>query len=206
MRSWTGVRLPALLLTAALAMTACAGSDEESGDEGGSREQDVTFASNMIQHHAQALALVDLTVRRDLSPEVAGLAEAIREAQGPEIETMTDWLQEWGEEVPATVRDHLNAEGHGDDHAEGHDDPGDDLGAGMPGMVSEEDLAALEDAPEQEFEDLFLTLMIEHHEGAVTMAEEQVSAGEDPDAVALAEQIVAAQRAEIKEMQALLDS
>ena len=93
------------------------GDDSPGGDNdtGNARtdhnDADVAFASDMIQHHAQALAMVDLTVGRDLDPEVEALAEAIRAAQGPEIETMTDWLTEWDEPIPATVRDHVNARG-----------------------------------------------------------------------------------------------
>ncbi|WP_193612849.1 DUF305 domain-containing protein [Nocardioides lijunqiniae] len=200
MTSSTSRAVPALLLAGALALTACGGSDAESDEGGaGARDQDVAFASDMIQHHAQALVLVDHTVGRELSPDVADLAEGIREAQAPEIETMTDWLLAWGEEVPATVRDHVNAEGHA---SEG----GDDVGEQMPGMVGAEELAALEAAPDAEFEARWLRLMVEHHEGAVTMAEEQVRDGDDADAVALAERVVAGQGAEIRQMEALLEA
>ena len=84
----------------------------------------------MIQHHAQALTMVDLTAGRTLDPEVQQLAEDIRAAQTPEIEEMTDWLTSWGEDIPETVRDHANA--HGD---MGSMD-GDDMGHDMPGMMS----------------------------------------------------------------------
>ena len=68
-------------------------------------DADVEFASNMLQHHAQALSMVDLTRGRTLDPEVQQLAEQIRDAQAPEIEIFTDWLTDWDEEVPETVRD-----------------------------------------------------------------------------------------------------
>ncbi|WP_193607893.1 DUF305 domain-containing protein [Nocardioides lijunqiniae] len=204
MTSSTSRSVLALLLAGALALTACGGSDAESDESGaGARDQDVAFASDMIQHHAQALVLVDHTVGRELSPEVADLAEGIREAQAPEIETMTDWLLAWGEEVPATVRDHVNAEGHGKGHAS---EGGDDVGEQMSGMVGAEELAALEAAPDAEFGARWLRLMVEHHEGAVAMAEEQVRDGDDADAVALAQRVVAGQGAEIRQMEALLDA
>ncbi len=110
---------------ALLAVTGC-GSDA-SNAEPSSRssvsatehnQADVTFASDMVQHHAQALSMVDLTTGRDLDPAVRALGEDIRAAQAPEIETMSDWLQTWGEEVPETVRDHAHG-GHGDDEG-GH--------------------------------------------------------------------------------------
>lgn len=143
--------------------------------------QDVAFASDMVQHHAQALAMVDLTIGRDLDPEVQALAEAIRAAQGPEIELMADWLVSWDEEVPETVRDHANA-----DH-------------GTP-----EDLEPLEEASDAEFDELWLAMMVEHHEGAVAMARTQLDQGTYRPAVELAGDIVEAQEAQIEQMRDLL--
>lgn len=162
---------------------------------------DVAFASDMIQHHAQALAMVDVTVERDLDPEVAQLAEDIRAAQGPEIETMTDWLTQWGEPIPATVRDHVNTE-DGDHDMEGLEE--DDTGMDMPGMMSDDDMAGLEAAGGAEFQDMFLTMMIEHHEGAIEMAQTEQEDGEYSPATSLAEEIEVAQAAEIETMQGLL--
>lgn len=199
----------ALGLTLGLTLAGCGddgGSDDSSGTSSAHNASDVEFASDMIQHHAQALAMVDMAVGRSLDPELETLVEAIRMAQGPEIETMSDWLQDWGEPVPATVRDHVNADdGHGGDHMDGDDhSDGDDTGLDMPGMMSEEDMADLGAAPDAAFQDMFLTMMIDHHEGAVEMAQEQQQAGRFPDAVRLAEDIEAAQTAEIETMRALL--
>lgn len=193
-------------------LTGC-GDDEPDGgsDSADSRtdhnDADVAFASDMIQHHAQALAMVDLTVERALEPEVQALAEAIRAAQGPEIEAMSDWLTEWGEPVPATVRDHVNAEDdHGGEHGADGDDGegGDDTGMDMPGMMSDAQMDELEAAADADFQDLFLQMMIEHHEGAIEMALTEQENGRHPPAVTLAEQIEAAQTAEIETMQGLL--
>jgi uncharacterized protein (DUF305 family) len=198
----------AIVLGAGLLLTGCSGDQDGGGDESGGSDHngaDVAFAGDMIQHHAQALAMVDLTVDRPLDPEVQALAEAIRAAQGPEIETMSDWLTEWGEPVPATVRDHVNAED--DEHGGGHDtgdDTGDDTGMDMPGMMSDEQMDELEAAPDGEFQGLFLEMMIEHHEGAIEMARTEQADGRYPTAVALAEQIESAQEAEIATMQGLL--
>jgi uncharacterized protein (DUF305 family) len=183
------------------------GDDEPATDSESSstrtdhNDADVAFASDMIQHHAQALAMVDLTVERDLDPEVAQLAEDIRAAQGPEIETMTDWLTQWGEPIPATVRDHVNTD-EGEHDMEGMEE--DDTGMDMPGMMSDEDMAGLEAASDTEFQDMFLTMMIEHHEGAIEMARAEQEDGEYPPAVSMAEEIEAAQTAEIETMQGLL--
>jgi uncharacterized protein (DUF305 family) len=195
--------LAAALVLGATLLAGCGGDgpDPDAGTTTSSTDHndaDVAFAGDMIQHHAQALAMVDLTVERPLDPEVQALAEAIRSAQGPEIETMTDWLTQWGEPIPATVRDHVNAE---DEHGGEH---GDDTGTDMPGMMSDEQMDELEAASDAEFQDLFLELMIEHHEGAIEMAQEQQEDGRFEPAIALAEQIEAAQAAEIETMQDLI--
>lgn len=197
--------LAALTLGLALALTGCGGdepSESASSSTGDHNDADVAFASDMIQHHAQALTMVDLTVERDLDPDLQAVAEGIRDAQGPEIETMSNWLEQWGEEVPATMRDHSNAEGHDMGDMEG----GDDMGMDMPGMMSEEQLDELAAASDAAFEDLWLEMMIEHHEGAVSMAEVELEDGAHGPALALAEEIVATQTEEIATMQELLDS
>jgi uncharacterized protein (DUF305 family) len=194
----------ALALLAALTLAGCGGDEAATGSDGSDADHndaDVAFADDMIQHHAQALAMVDLTVGRELAPEVHALAEDIRAAQAPEIETMADWLTQWGEPVPATVRDHVNADDHGDEHG---DDHGDDTGMDMPGMMSDAQMDELAAAPDADFEELFLELMIEHHEGAVDMAREEQESGRFPAAIALAEQIETAQEAEIAAMRDLL--
>jgi len=192
---------------AALSLMGCGADspDETTSAGGGSGHNaaDVAFASDMVQHHAQALTMVDLTAGRDLDPEVQELADGIRDAQVPEIETMVDWLTEWDEEIPATVRDHANAD---EDHGMGHGDMDTGMDGDMPGMMSAEDMTALEQAPDAQFEDLWLEMMIEHHEGAVEMARTEQTDGEYAAAIDLAEQIVESQSSEIEQMRALLDS
>ena len=199
--------LGTLALGLALTLTAC-GSDESANapsaqvSETDHNEADVEFATDMIQHHAQALSMVDLTVDRTLDPEVQQLAEDIREAQGPEIETMSDWLQEWDEEVPATMRDHSNA-GH---DMEGMSDSMDGLDSDMPGMMSGDDFDELENATDSEFQTMWLEMMIEHHEGAVEMAQDLQDDGQYKAAVDLAGDVVDTQTVEIDKMNALLGS
>ena len=170
-------------------------------------DPDVDFASAMIPHHAQALAMVDLTRGRELSPQLKQLTEDIQAAQGPEIEKMVDWLTEWDQPVPETMRDHANADdpdgmGHDMDDPDG-DDPTD---SAMPGMMTDEELADLGAAHGQEFEDMWLEMMIEHHEGAIEMAQDEQADGVFQPAIDLAESIETSQRAEIDHMRELLAS
>ncbi|MBD8870399.1 DUF305 domain-containing protein [Nocardioides donggukensis] len=153
---------------------------------------DVSFATDMIQHHAQALTMVDLTLGRDLDPEVAALMEQIRDAQAPEIEQMTGWLTDWQQPIPETMRDHANSEG-------GEMEMGD-----MPGMMSGEAMADLEASSDADFQGLLLEMMVEHHTGAIQMAESEQTSGTFDPAVELAGQIVTGQQAEIDQMEEML--
>ena len=191
-----------LVLAVALGISAC-GEDEKSdpsaartaGNGDVYNDADVEFATGMIPHHAQAIEMVVLAQDRPLDPEVARLRDQVREAQVPEVETMTDWLTSWGEEVPATSLDHGHAE-HGTGGMEDMEE--------MPGMMTAEEMEELEQAPDGAFQELWLQMMIEHHEGAIEMAQTEQRDGEFPDAIALAEAIESGQQAEIELMEGLL--
>ena len=198
----------ALALAAALGLSLAGCGDSDSGGSPSAtrtasngdvyNDADVSFATDMIQHHAQALVMVDLAAGRPLDPDVQKLTEQIRDAQAPEIETMTDWLTAWGQEIPETMRDHTNA---------GHDmgDMG-DVGSGsdMPGMMSTEQMDQLQHASDAEFQDMWLQMMIEHHQGAIEMATDEQQDGTFRDAVRLAEDIESSQQQEIDTMEAML--
>ncbi len=170
-------------------MTACSATSTTTVEDDASfNDADVQFATDMIAHHAQALSMVDLTVDKDISPQVEALADDIRMAQTPEIEQMAGWLEGWGEPVPATGRDHA-----------GHDMAAMD----MPGMASMDDMAALENADGPEFEQMFLSMMTEHHQGAIEMAQTELDEGANPAAKKLAQEIISAQEQEIAQMQQL---
>ncbi|WP_426297509.1 DUF305 domain-containing protein [Arthrobacter sp. R-11] len=189
----------AVVLAAGLTLTACAGGTGSgaptgSGHDAGTHQQgqsaaahneaDAGFAQAMIVHHQQALDMSESMLgKKDLPQSVMDLAQRIKDAQGPEIATMTAWLKAWNEPV---------------EMAAGH------AGHSMEGMLSEEELAALNAAQGKEAARMFLTQMIAHHEGAVSMAKDQTANGKDASAVKLATVIVTAQQAEIKEMQELL--
>ena len=202
----------ALALGLGLTFSACSDSDDMGGmDHGGGasdlhtagngdtyNDADVDFATHMIPHHAQAIQMVVMAEGRPLEPEVAELANAIRDAQAPEVEQMVDWLTAWGEEVPETSMDHANA---GHDMSEmtpmdGMDD--------VPGMMTAEEMQALMDAPDAEFQDLWLEMMVEHHRGAIEMALTEQGEGLFEPAVQLAEDIEAAQESEIDVMEGWL--
>ena len=119
---------------------------------------------------------------------------------------MSGWLQQWGEEVPSTMRDHVNGghDGHGDDEDSSVSDSMEGMDDDMPGMMSGEDMDALENASDAEFSDMWLKMMIEHHEGAIKMAETEQDEGEFKPAVDLAGTIIESQSTEIDTMEKLL--
>lgn len=149
---------------------------------------DEMFVTMMIPHHQQAIEMADQILAKDgIDERVVSLAEQIKAAQDPEIQTMKGWLEEWG--VPY------------DDSMSGMD--GMDMGGGM---MSEDDMAALDAATGVEATRLFLNGMIAHHQGAVTMAQSVLTDGQNPDVAALAQQIIDGQTAEITTMQDILAS
>lgn len=164
--------------------------------EGENNEADVTFAQGMVPHHRQAVQMSELALDRAEDPEVLALAEEIAAAQEPEILIMTAFLEAWGAEVPAEDMD-MSMEMEGMDHG-GMD--------GMAGMMSPEQMTELETAQGADFDEMFLTMMVEHHEGAVDMAETELAEGENPEAKELAQAIVDTQESEIARMQDLLGS
>jgi uncharacterized protein (DUF305 family) len=143
---------------------------------------DVMFAQMMIPHHTQAVELATLAESNTTTAAILDLAARIKGAQQPEIDTMTAWLAAAGAMM----------DGHS-----AH-------GMSMPGLVSDADMAALEQATGAEFDALFLSHMIQHHEGAIDMANDVLATTANDEVAALATAIVAAQTAEIDEMRTLL--
>src|SRR5690625_3472993 len=134
----------------------------------------------MIPHHEQAVEMADLADDR-AGNEVGELSEEIRYAQGPETEQMQQMLQDWGA------------------------DSGEDMDhSGMDGILSEEQMEELAASEGEEFDTLFLELMIEHHEGAVDMAGTVLEEGAAPEAQQLAEEIEQTQEEEIEQMHTML--
>ena len=121
------------------------------------------------------------------SAEVKSLAKDIEKAQGPEIDTMSGWLKSWGEDVPAE-----------------HDEHAGMSGMAMPGMMSAEDMDKIKAATGAQFDTMFLTMMIAHHEGAIEMAKTEQQKGEHPAAKKLAAEIEKAQATGVATMKKLL--
>ncbi|UIX32283.1 DUF305 domain-containing protein [Streptomyces sp. GQFP] len=205
------IRRTALTATAgmaALVLTACGGGGHDMGSMGSDsspsapapapasasaeagehNDADVDFATEMIQHHRQAVEMAELAADRASSQEVKDLATKIKGEQDPEIKTMSGWLTSWGEEVPA---DMSGMEGH-------------DMSSDMPGMMSSEDMDKLEKASSAEFDRMFLDMMVQHHEGAIEMAETEKADGKYGPATKLADAVITAQTAEIEQMNKML--
>lgn len=144
---------------------------------------DVSYARMMIEHHTQALELTELAPERAESTKVEKLAERIAAAQGPEIAAMRSWLKTYGKE-----------DGQGDTHDH----------ASMPGMATEAQIDKLRAAKGKAFDQLFLTLMITHHEGAITMAADVKGQGNNIRIEEMADDVVAQQTAEISRMRDML--
>jgi uncharacterized protein (DUF305 family) len=191
----------AVIATTSLTLTACADQpDTADGSGSGTSETvadfgagDVMFAQMMIPHHEQAIEMADMALERTENADIRTLATEIKDAQDPEIATMTGWLEAAGEDVPG-----MDGMAGMDHSGMGH--------SGMAGMMSEEDMAALDAASGEEFDRMWLEMMIEHHEGAVVMAEEVLDTTSNPEVEALATAVVEGQTAEIAQMQELLGS
>ncbi|MBC7274476.1 MAG: DUF305 domain-containing protein [Streptomyces sp.] len=172
------------------AATGTTASASASDTAGAHNDQDVDFAQGMIPHHQQAVQMAEMAATRASSAEVKDLASRIQQAQDPEIQTMSGWLEAWGEDVPSGMPDM--------DHG-GHSG-----GTDMPGMMGTEDMDELMGASGGGFDTMFLTMMVEHHEGAVEMAQTEKDKGRYGPAKKLADDIITAQQAEIEEMNQLL--
>lgn len=161
------------------------------------------FAQHMIPHHQQAIEMSDmLLTKQGIDPRVTELAKQIKAAQGPEIEQMQGWLNQWGN-PPMPPMPSGDMSGHGD--MPGMSGMPSMSGTpGMTGMMSNEDMTALQNAQGVEASKLFLTQMITHHEGAITMAQTEIKDGQYPAAVELARAIVSAQQNEIDTMKGML--
>ena len=174
---------------------------------------DVAFVTGMIPHHQEALEMSDLILAQPVSAagsnaEVRALAQQIADAQAPEVELMETWLKGWGMGSDTVTDDGGMNMGGGekDGHdMSGHSSDGGEMDAGeMNGMMTESQMNELSQATGAELDQLYLELMIAHHEGAIEMAQTELKDGRNPAALKLAQEIIDTQQAEIKQMQALL--
>ena len=147
---------------------------------------DVEFAQKMIPHHQQAVEMAQLALaaKASASAKVRDLATRIKGAQDPEIKLMTGWLAAWGEPTTAGMASH-------------------DMSS-ADGMMSADVMTALGKATGAAFDRMWLTMMIEHHQGAIKMAQDEKAQGSSAEALVLADKIITAQQAEISEMSKLI--
>ncbi|WP_406350552.1 DUF305 domain-containing protein [Streptomyces sp. NBC_00658] len=139
---------------------------------------DIAYAQKMIEHHTQALEMTQLAPKQAESSAVKALAERITAAQGPEIAAMESWLKANGGETAATEHAH----------------------EAMPGMATEAQLKKLRAAKGKAFDELFLKLMITHHDGAITMATDVKGQGNNIRIEEMADDVIAQQTSEISRM------
>ncbi|MFE3204382.1 DUF305 domain-containing protein [Embleya sp. NPDC059237] len=197
--------LTAAVLSGALVLAACGSDDKDkssaqastsasapaaasalasasaSASAGAFNDADVMFAQMMIPHHEQAVEMAKEAPTKGVDPEVKKLAATIEAAQAPEIKLMKGRLTAWGK--PTSAPGGMN---HGG------------------GMMSEADMTAFKASTGADFDRRFLTMMIEHHNGAIAMAETELAQGVDPAARKLAEQIKSSQAAEVQQMRQML--
>jgi uncharacterized protein (DUF305 family) len=155
-------------------------------DGAGYTAADVAFMQAMIAHHAQAIYMSRMAAGRQADPRLIRLAEKIGQSQVAEIAIMQDWLLRNGQAAPDTSSWRTMH---------------------MTGMLTSQQLDTLAAATGPAFDDAFLTLMIQHHEGALLMVEELFAipgAGQDVDVNVFANEVVAVQTAEIGAMHAML--
>jgi len=144
-------------------------------------DADVTFLDMMYPHHAQAVEMAKLAPSRSQNPQLIALAANIEKAQAPEMTQFADLLHSFGKPAPTATMDHP-----------------------MNGVMSQDQMTALRNSTGAAFDAMWLKMMIEHHQGAVAMSNTELADGANPDAKALARNIITAQQAEITQMQGML--
>ncbi len=159
---------------------------------------DTVFMQGMIHHHSQAVEMVALMKSRTGNKNLLLLGERINQTQAEEIKFMKRWLTSRGQKTSMQMpkMDGMDMADH--DHSQM---------MLMPGMLTPKQMKALANAKSAEFDRLFLTGMIQHHEGALVMVDElfKANAGQDTEMFTFATDVDSTQRAEIRIMQEMLD-
>jgi uncharacterized protein (DUF305 family) len=161
---------------------------------------DVEFMQGMIVHHAQAVEMTAMIASHTQNKELHALGARISSSQSDEIKFMKRWLAARGESIPKSM-----AKMPGMDMS---NDTSSDTMPRMPGMLTPQQMEALQKAKGAEFDRLFLTGMIQHHNGALTMVKdlfETAGAGQDAELFNFATDADNTQRAEIRIMQHMLE-
>jgi uncharacterized protein (DUF305 family) len=157
---------------------------------------DIDFMSHMIGHHAQAIVMSRMAPTHEASPSVLRLAERIINAQQDEIATMQQWLGDRRQPVPEAKAMGVKMMMNGVEHV-----------MLMPGMLTDEQLKQLDEARGEKFDRLFLTFMIQHHRGAVSMVQNlfgSAGAAQDEIVFKFANDVSVDQTTEIARMEQML--
>jgi uncharacterized protein (DUF305 family) len=161
-------------------------------------DADVDFMAGMIPHHAQAVVMAGWAPSHGARKDVAVLCERIVVGQRDEIALMQEWLRDRGETVPDATSTRHKMKMNGMEHE-----------MLMPGMLTDEEMAALDRARGPEFDRLFLTGMIKHHQGAIGMVDvlfKAYGAAQDETVFKFASDVYADQSIEIDRMQGMLEN
>ncbi|UFS93616.1 DUF305 domain-containing protein [Nocardia huaxiensis] len=145
-------------------------------------DADVTFLQMMYPHHAQAVDMAKLVPSRSQNQELITLAANVEKAQSPEMQQITTLLAAFGKPAPSA-----------------------DMGGHhMDGMMTDQQMKDLAGMSGTAFDKMWMQMMIEHHKGAVTMAQTELANGANADAKAMAQAIISGQQAEIDQMTRML--
>ena len=162
-------------------MPGMSGSSTSSAPAANFNDADVMFLQMMYPHHAQAVEMAKLVPTRSQNQQVKDLAAAIEKAQAPEMQQMTTLLAGFGKPAPSATMSHS-----------------------MPGLMTPQQMAELTGLSGAAFDKMWLQMMVEHHQGAVTMANDELKNGTNADAKAMAQAIITTQQAEITTMNGML--
>lgn len=175
-------------VVAAAALAGC-GADPD-----GFNDADVTFASDMTQHHAQTVQLVNLPLRHDVASEDAAWTDDARARRFAELKSFAGLLRSWGEDVPDTGLEHSDEGKHLTFDAE------------IPGVLTDEEMHTLQQGADGAFTKVWLEALIRHEQGAVAMAEAEIADGQNAEAVEMARKDKAKHAALVAELQRLAGS
>ena len=158
----------------------------------GENSAEAGFARDMMVHHAQAVEMARIVEGKTNDPEMRSLAADMALTQQAQIGQMQGWLDVWG--LPPTGTEEPMAwMGHPTDGP-------------MPGMATPQEIERLGELPPDKADEMFLRLMIPHHEAAIPMAQAVMERSDNPVVDAFAEKVVASQRVEVRNMQQMLEA
>jgi uncharacterized protein (DUF305 family) len=182
------------IVLAAGFLASCSGSEQhpatpstqKSSEATDHNADDIAFSRNMVAHHQQAVQMAQMVPTNTSNQQVIALANQVIASEVPETQAFRAWLMQWED-----------SEGSDPAGQDSHDVP-------MTGMVDKATMDKLQSVSGAQFDRLWLTSMIDHHRGAIAMAQDEVAHGRNADVLYLARSIIARQQAEIDWMTKML--